>query len=103
MVMTRRRVPQTVPFASPVDRAAAEVEGAALDKHSGEEPKGYQMLLKMGWKKDRGLGKKGEGIVAPINAHASANHGVGLGKGLAADEWPALCRRWLITRGILTQ
>jgi len=28
-------------------------------------------------------------------------HGVGLGKGLAAEQWPSICERWLVTRGIL--
>ena len=42
-------------------------------------------------------------VPCEMHLFEQGRHGVGLGKGLAADEWPALCRRWLIPRGILTQ
>lgn len=42
---------------------------------------GFRLLLKLGWKKDGGLGAKAQGITAPILVSASSNNGsMGLGK-----------------------
>ena len=44
-----------------------------------ETNRGYQMLLKLGWKKDTGLGSNGNGILEPIKVDVHYN-AVGLGK-----------------------
>jgi len=42
-------------------------------------------------------------VPCEMHLFEKGRHGVGLGKGLAADRWPELCQRWLITRGVLKQ
>ena len=44
---------------------------------------GFKMLQKMGWKKEKGLGKEGKGITAPVEATTKTLH-VGIGKD---EEW----------------
>ena len=36
---------------------------AAMDVAISKQNKGYQLLMKLGWKKEEGLGKRGQGIV----------------------------------------
>jgi acetyl esterase/lipase len=40
-------------------------------------------------------------VPCEMHLFEKGRHGIGLGKGLAAESWPELCKRWLITRGIL--
>lgn len=40
---------------------------------------GFKMLQKMGWKEEKGLGKEGKGITAPVEATTHTGH-VGIGK-----------------------
>ena len=40
--------------------------------------KGYDMLVRLGWTKDTGLGRQGQGIIAPV-APASQMNRKGLG------------------------
>jgi acetyl esterase/lipase len=40
-------------------------------------------------------------VPCELHIFERGRHGVGLGKGLAAEQWPALCQRWLVTRGVL--
>lgn len=40
---------------------------------------GFKMLQKMGWKEEKGLGKEGKGITAPVEATTHAGQ-VGIGK-----------------------
>ena len=40
-------------------------------------------------------------VPCEMHLFEQGRHGIGLGKGLAAESWPTLCQRWLITRGIL--
>lgn len=42
-------------------------------------------------------------VPCEMHLFEKGRHGVGLGKGLAAERWPELCQRWLITRGVLEQ
>ena len=42
-------------------------------------------------------------VPCELHLFEQGRHGVGLGKGLAAEEWPQLCQRWLVTRGVLDQ
>jgi len=44
---------------------------ASLDTKIGSTNKGYQMMLKMGWNKSKGLGKKKTGIVEPVRLTAT--------------------------------
>lgn len=47
--------------------AQANVRGATVDNQIGQENVGRKMLAKMGWKEGKGLGKKEEGIIEPVN------------------------------------
>jgi hypothetical protein len=52
------------PKARDLKRAASpssSPERASLEKHVSQSNKGFQMMLKMGWKKDERLGKRGQG------------------------------------------
>lgn len=50
-----------------VDMGNAEpVEMASMDRALDASNKGYQLLLKMGWKENTGLGKNGTGKIEPI-------------------------------------
>lgn len=42
-------------------------------------------------------------VPCELHVFERGRHGVGLAKGLAAERWPELCRRWLVTRGVLSQ
>ena len=42
-------------------------------------------------------------VPCEMHLFEKGRHGIGLGKGLAAEEWPELCRRWLVTRGVLSK
>jgi hypothetical protein len=45
-------------------------------------PRGYRLLLKMGWTEGTGLGKAGEGTLAPLAATVAVNDAkLGIGKG----------------------
>lgn len=41
------------------------------DKKLNESNKGFEMLMKQGWKVGSGLGKEGAGVVAPVNKYAA--------------------------------
>lgn len=41
------------------------VVSASMDKPIDENNKGYQLLLKMGWNKNKGLGAKEQGLITP--------------------------------------
>lgn len=40
-------------------------------------------------------------VPCELHVFEKGRHGIGLGKGHAAEKWPELCRRWLVTRGVL--
>lgn len=40
-------------------------------------------------------------VPCEMHIFEAGRHGVGLGKGLAAERWTTLCQRWLVTRGVL--
>jgi acetyl esterase/lipase len=40
-------------------------------------------------------------VPCEMHLFEKGRHGIGLGKGMAAERWSALCHRWLITRGVL--
>lgn len=42
-------------------------------------------------------------VPCEMHLFEQGRHGIGLGKGLAAESWPSLCQRWLIIRGILKE
>lgn len=42
-------------------------------------------------------------VPCEMHLFEKGRHGVGLGKGLAAERWPELCQRWLVTRGVLSR
>ena len=42
-------------------------------------------------------------IPCEMHLFEKGNHGIGLGKGKAAEQWSALCHRWLITQGVISQ
>ena len=41
------------------------------------------------------------GVPCELHCFEQGDHGVGLGKGLAASAWPRLCRDWLVARGVI--
>ncbi|PRP83015.1 G patch domain-containing protein 8-like [Planoprotostelium fungivorum] len=51
----------------------------SMDTPLGSTNKGYQLMLKMGWKKDTGLGSGSRGIVDPVRLSATIGK-LGLGK-----------------------
>ncbi|KAJ3182036.1 hypothetical protein HDU87_000376 [Geranomyces variabilis] len=50
-----------------------------MDSHLPESNVGYQLLLKMGWKRGTGLGATGDGRVDPVRIYVEEG-GLGLGK-----------------------
>ncbi len=40
-------------------------------------------------------------VPCEMHLFEKGRHGIGLAKGHAAEKWPELCHRWLITRGVL--
>ncbi|MFK7739195.1 MAG: alpha/beta hydrolase [Planctomycetota bacterium] len=42
-------------------------------------------------------------VPCELHIFEQGRHGIGLGRGLAAEAWPALCRRWLQVRGVLAE
>ncbi|RUS22324.1 hypothetical protein BC937DRAFT_89653 [Endogone sp. FLAS-F59071] len=50
------------------------------DKKLNESNKGFEMLMKQGWKVGSGLGKEGAGVVAPVNKAEQAPDKAGLGQ-----------------------
>jgi acetyl esterase/lipase len=42
-------------------------------------------------------------VPCEMHLFEKGRHGIGLGKGYAAEKWPELCQRWLITRGVLSK
>ena len=42
-------------------------------------------------------------IPCEMHLFEKGNHGIGLGKGQAAEQWSALCHRWFITQEIIDQ
>ncbi|MFT4512995.1 MAG: acetyl esterase/lipase [Planctomycetota bacterium] len=42
-------------------------------------------------------------VPCEMHLFEKGRHGIGLGKGHAAEAWPTLCKRWLITRGVLSK
>jgi len=42
-------------------------------------------------------------IPCEMHLFEKGRHGIGMGKGQAAEQWPELCKRWLITRGVLSK
>lgn len=40
-------------------------------------------------------------VPCELHIFEKGRHGIGLGKGRAAEAWPELCRRWLVARGVL--
>lgn len=42
-------------------------------------------------------------VPCEMHLFEKGRHGIGLGKGHAAERWPELCQRWLITRGVLSK
>ncbi|KAJ3148194.1 hypothetical protein HDU86_007542 [Geranomyces michiganensis] len=54
-------------------------ERRTMDSHLPEDNIGYQLLLKMGWKRGTGLGAAGEGRVEPVRIYVE-DGGLGLGK-----------------------
>ena len=43
------------------------------------------------------------GVPCELHVFEKGRHGIGLGKGKAAENWPELCRRWLVGRGVLDE
>jgi len=43
-------------------------DGGGFPEPSMENSVGFKMLAKMGWNKDKGLGKMGNGIIDPVEA-----------------------------------
>ena len=84
-LMRRAIEDQSVAGAGYFDRIS---ESTKLPSHN----KGYQMLLKMGWKKDGGLGVNGRGILEPIVVDAHFN-ALGLGKKVQDEEHNAVAAK----------
>jgi acetyl esterase/lipase len=42
-------------------------------------------------------------VPCELHVFEAGRHGIGLAKGLPAEVWPELCRRWLIGRGVLAR
>lgn len=42
-----------------------------------------------------------DGVPCELHVFEEGRHGIGLGTGLPAEDWPKLCARWLAARGIL--
>tara|TARA_R110002072_G_scaffold46591_2_gene128852 strand:+ start:25287 stop:26213 length:927 start_codon:yes stop_codon:yes gene_type:complete len=42
-------------------------------------------------------------VPCELHVFEKGRHGIGLAKGHAAERWPSLCHRWLITRGVLAK
>jgi acetyl esterase/lipase len=42
-------------------------------------------------------------VPCEIHIFENGRHGIGLGKGMAAEQWSELCKRWLIERSVLSQ
>lgn len=59
-----------------------------IEPGKDESNVGNQLLAKMGWKTGSGLGKEGEGRVAPVMVQQFENRaGLGASKGHEAGSW----------------
>uniref|UniRef100_A0A7S2TQ68 G-patch domain-containing protein n=1 Tax=Lotharella oceanica TaxID=641309 RepID=A0A7S2TQ68_9EUKA len=69
------------------DFSSQNVEQISAKTPLSSKNKGYQLLMKMGWKKGDGCGKSGQGIVEPVMLKVQ-EHGmsVGIGKDREWDE-----------------
>ena len=78
------RLPSPACWACALSRSA--LEGAqSLDKALGHKNKGFQLLKKLGWKEDRGLGKEGKGRMEPVELSQKSGIG-GLGRETLVEE-----------------
>ena len=60
-------------------KGGSSFEPSSLESSIHTSNVGFQMLQKMGWNEDKGLGKEGKGITAPVSASLHTGS-VGLGK-----------------------
>jgi len=67
------------------DFESAGTQMTTLDTKLSENNVGFRLLMKMGWKKDTGLGRNGSGIVDPIQLNVAAGT-LGLGKAQEYEE-----------------
>ncbi|KAI8824275.1 uncharacterized protein EV422DRAFT_478677, partial [Fimicolochytrium jonesii] len=62
------------------------MDQTSMDSHLPEHNVGYQLLLKMGWSKGKGLGRGGEGRVDPVRIIVKEDT-LGVGKGEELDTY----------------
>ena len=68
-----------LPSSTEEDSSSNVNQPSSADTSIHSSNMGFKMLQKMGWKEEKGLGKEGKGITAPVEATKHAGQ-VGIGK-----------------------